>query len=312
MMTTPPAQGGWGLDAVWADDFHHQMRRLLAGDGDGYYRDFTGTTGDIATTARQGWFFTGQYSAHLGSGRGTDPASLHPSQFVVCLQNHDQVGNRALGDRLHHAIDGAAYRAASVLLLTLPHTPLLFMGQEWAAASPFLYFTDHEPELGRLVTAGRRREFQDFAAFADEQAREAIPDPQATGTFLASRLDWTERLAARHAATLALYRAVLAFRRTHLAADSSTSFAIRALDADTILMTRTCRDGRRALVVARLRGSGETHLGDDASPGGPREWAVALTSADWSVDGARPSFSAGRPCVIRFAGPAAVVLTEAR
>lgn len=313
VMTTPPDEGGWGLDAVWADDFHHQMRRLLAGDRDGYYRDFTGTTADIASTVRHGWFFTGQYSEHLHEHRGTDPFGLPPERFIVCLQNHDQVGNRALGDRLHHAVDGAAYRAASVLLLTQPHPPLLFMGQEWAASSPFLYFTDHEPALGRLVTEGRRREFKDFAAFADEGARERIPDPQALDTFLASRLDWTERSAEPHASTLALYRAVIAFRRTELAAESATSFNIRALDDDTIVMRRTCRDGRRALVVVRLRGAGGVDVSDHASIGGSRGWTVALTSADWSDGAFRPAVDdAGATLAVRFHEPAAVIFTEVR
>jgi maltooligosyltrehalose trehalohydrolase len=311
VMTTPPGEGGWGLDAVWADDFHHQMRRLLAGDRDGYYRDFTGTTADVASTVRHGWFFTGQYSEHLQEHRGTDPVGLPPERFVVCLQNHDQVGNRALGDRLHHAVDGAAYRAASVLLLTLPHTPLLFMGQEWAASSPFLYFTDHEPALGRLVTEGRRHEFKDFAAFADERARERIPDPQALDTFLNSRLDWTERSAEPHASTLALYRAVIAFRRTELAAESATSFDIHAPDDDTLVMRRTCRDGRRALVVVRLRGAGDVPLGDHAPIGGARGWTVALTSADWSDGASRPAVDdAGATLAVRFHEPAAVVFTE--
>jgi maltooligosyltrehalose trehalohydrolase len=174
-MVTPRSAGGWGLDAVWADDLHHQFRRLLAGDSDGYYQDFRGTTADIAATIRQGWFFTGQRSTHRGEARGTDPSGLALERFVVCLQNHDQVGNRAFGDRLHHQIGLPAYRAASVLLLTAPETPLLFMGQEWAASTPFLFFTDHPPELGRLVTKGRRREFRRFTAFADPSSRERFP-----------------------------------------------------------------------------------------------------------------------------------------
>jgi maltooligosyltrehalose trehalohydrolase len=112
---------------------------------------------------------------------------------VFFLQNHDQVGNRAFGDRLHHVIDPAAWRAVSALWLLLPETPLLFMGQEWAASAPFLYFTDHGAELGDLVTVGRRREFSRFSAFSDVAVRATIPDPQSESTFRASRLDWNER-----------------------------------------------------------------------------------------------------------------------
>ena len=147
-MVQPEAEGGWGLDAVWADDLHHQLRVGLAGDRDGYYADFTGSLEDVARTIRDGWFFQGQRSGHFGGPRGTDPTGAPPRRFVVCLQNHDQVGNRALGERLHHQVDLAPWRAASALLLLGPETPLLFMGQEWGATSPFLFFTDHNPELG--------------------------------------------------------------------------------------------------------------------------------------------------------------------
>src|SRR5207237_1118648 len=101
----PASEGGWGLDAVWADDLHHELRRHLAGDDEGYYRDYTGSTADVVRTINDGWFYRGQHSAHLDEPRGSDPSGLPPRSFVVCLQNHDQVGNRALGDRLNHTID---------------------------------------------------------------------------------------------------------------------------------------------------------------------------------------------------------------
>ena len=201
------AVGGWGLDGVWADDFHHVMRRLLAGDEHSYYTDFQGTTEELARTIRQGWLFTGQKSQHQGTDRGTDASQVPMRRFVVCLQNHDQIGNRAMGDRLHDAISPDAWRAASAVLLTVPMTPLLFMGQEWSAGTPFPYFTDLEPELGRLVTDGRRREFADFPEFSDESARGRIPDPQSPSTLASGRLNWSERDEPAHAAVFALYRA---------------------------------------------------------------------------------------------------------
>jgi maltooligosyltrehalose trehalohydrolase len=212
-MVTPVKNGGWGLDAVWADDFHHEMRRALAGDADGYYADYSGSTADIAATIRQGWFYTGQYSRCLRAPRGTRPAGIAPQRCIVCLQNHDQIGNRAFGDRLHHRISPAAYRAASALLLLLPETPLLFMGQEWAASSPFLYFTDHHAELGRLVTQGRRREFCSFAAFSNPELLQTIPDPQADATFDSSHVKWSEADTEPHASMVRLYAALLATRR---------------------------------------------------------------------------------------------------
>ena len=130
---------------------------------------------------RQGWLFTGQSSVHLGTHRGTDPSRVAMRRFVICLQNHDQVGNRAMGDRLHSSIPAEAWRAASVVLLTAPMTPLLFMGQEWAADTPFQYFTDLEPGLGQQVTEGRRREFADFPEFSNEAARDRIPESAVAG-----------------------------------------------------------------------------------------------------------------------------------
>ena len=204
----PRAAGGHGLDAVWADDFHHQVRHVTAGDRQGYYRDFVGTHAeDLAATLRQGWFYTGQRSENLGEARGTDPAGLPPERFVFCIQNHDQIGNRPDGARLHHQIEPPLYRAASALLLFAPQLPLLFMGQEWAASAPFQFFTDHNAELGRLVTEGRQREFAGFEGFA------GAPDPQAEATFARSHLDWDERERGDHARTLALYRDLLRLRR---------------------------------------------------------------------------------------------------
>ena len=202
----PTSQGGWNFDGVWADDFHHQMRRYLTGDHDGVFQDFRGTVPDIATTIDRGWLFTGEYSAYREKDRGTDPTGIPPQRFVFCLQNHDRVGNRAGGRRLNHDVDLATYRAATVALLCSPETPMLFMGQEWAASSPFFYFTDHGEELGRLVREGRSREFRKYADFTDPARLATIPDPQAESTFLRSKPDRDERYREPHASTLRLYR----------------------------------------------------------------------------------------------------------
>jgi maltooligosyltrehalose trehalohydrolase len=266
-MVRPELAGGWGLDAVWADDFHHQVRRCLAGDADGYYRDYTGSIADLATTVRDGWFFQGQHSSYLGKPRGTDPTGEPPRRYVVCLQNHDQVGNRALGERLHHQVEPAAWRAASVLLLLVPETPLLFMGQEWAASTPFLYFTDHHDELGRLVTEGRREEFKGFAAFSDPAARERIPDPQAEATFARSRLDWSEPGREPHAAAERLYRALLALRREERPSGVERgALDVAALDEATLAVRLGPRPkvSPRLLLVVRLAGAGEVRVSTSA------------------------------------------------
>jgi len=311
----PPDEGGWGADAVWADDFHHHVRRLAAGDADGYFQDFDGTTPDLADTLRAGWFYRGQHSAYRQAPRGTSPAGIPLERMVVCLQNHDQIGNRAFGDRLHHGIDLALYRALTVVLLTVPETPLLFMGQEWAASTPFQYFTDHRPDLGRLVTEGRRREFARFAAFSDEEAQKKIPDPQAATTYEASRLRWDERDRPPHAGVFALYRALLALRRSHGALGSSHAATAAALDADTLAIVRPAPDGPALVVVARFAGSGVVTLGgQDGMPAG-RRWSTILTSEDAPfVEGTAstpPRIVLNDHPVVSFQRPSAVVLQAA-
>ena len=278
MLLKPEREGGYGLDGIWSDDFHHEMRRALAGDSDGYFQDFDGSAASIAATARQGWFYTGQHSEYFGGPRGSDPAGLELWRFIFFLQNHDQVGNRAFGDRLHHKIDPAAWRAASALLLILPETPLLFMGQEWAATAPFQYFTDHDPELGRLVTEGRRREFSRFAAFADPAMREKIPDPQSESAFFASRLRWEERVREPHASVLRLYRSLLELRRTEpaLRFDADRPAEIVPRENDSVIVGRSASNGDALLAIARLRGAGQVKV----AQGAERFWAPILTTED--------------------------------
>ncbi len=247
-VVTRDDDSAWGFDGVWADDFHHAIRRIVAGDRHGYYADFTGTSSELARTIRQGWLYTGEHSVHHRCPRGTDPSAIPMNRFVACLQNHDQIGNRAVGDRLHHAIDEPTWRALSVVLLTTPMTPLVFMGQEWAASTPFQYFTDLEPWLGRQVTQGRRQEFKDFPEFADAAAREAIPDPQSAATFESSRLCWNELDAPRHARVLELYRGLLRLRRGNPALGASDALAGDAFapDDESIAIVRHGSGGEKS------------------------------------------------------------------
>jgi maltooligosyltrehalose trehalohydrolase len=206
-----------GADGVWADDFHHQVHVLLTRESDGYYGAYDPTVDALARAINQGWTFTGEpYPPWNGKPRGKSARELGvaPENLVYCLQNHDQVGNRALGTRLSDHVGLDLYCAASVLLLFLPATPLVFMGQEWAASSPFLFFSDHEGDLGEAVRKGRREEFKTFAAFADPKTRDKIPDPQSKDTFERSKLAWDERSKEPHARVLATYRTMLALRRS--------------------------------------------------------------------------------------------------
>jgi maltooligosyltrehalose trehalohydrolase len=309
-----PQEDGWGLDAVWADDFHHHVRCRSAGDRDGYYQDYSGSMADLAATLRQGWFYCGQYSEYAGAPRGTSPAGVPLVRMIFCLQNHDQIGNRPFGNRLHHQIDPALFRALSALLLFAPETPLLFMGQEWAASSPFLFFTHHHQELGRLVTEGRRREFSRFQAFADEETRARIPDPQAASTFEGSRLDWDERVLAPHAGMLELYRALLRLRRTEKALKAGTRFDVVALDDDGVALARADASGGALLLVAWLHGSGayEYDRQGPAIPG--HRWTLVLSTdeprfqSSGQTPTGGPGITAHDPLVVKFQAPAAVIL----
>ena len=280
-MLRSPAEGGWGLDGVWADDFHHHVRVMAAGDSHGYYAQYSGDAKDLARTIRHGW--------DPGAG---DAAAIDHEAFVFCIQNHDQIGNRAFGDRLHDAVGVAALRAASALLLLAPATPLIFMGQEWAASSPFQYFTDHGGELGRLVTEGRRREFSAFPDFRERVTE--IPDPQAASTFEASRLRWDELERRPHAGVLNLYRALLSVRRSERLLHPRTF----ALDSTT---TGIQYDG--FALIARLKGDGLVSLGGRFVDG----WETVLTTEDaaFADDGAAPRVEQD---AITFTGPAGVLL----
>ncbi len=249
----PPAgrgdRAGYGLDAVWADDFHHAVHVRLTGERDGYYAAYTGDLAEIARAINEGFIYQGQVSPYTGRPRGTRVTDEPAAAFVFCLQNHDQVGNRAEGERLAVLVDRDAYALASALLLLAPETPLLFMGQEYAATTPFLYFTDHHPELGRRVTEGRRQEFAAFPAFRDPARRARIPDPQDEATFRRSKLDPAER--ARNAAMERLYRDLLTLRREDPVLRRQDRTATRAvpLTDDVLAMHRWQGEAQRLLLV---------------------------------------------------------------
>jgi maltooligosyltrehalose trehalohydrolase len=204
----PPALGGYGLDAQWNDDFHHALHALLTGERDGYYADF-GRIGDVATALTQGYVFAGRYSAFRGRSHGRPPTGVSGSALVGFLQNHDQIGNRAFGERSSQLMTPGQLAIGAALVLTAPSVPMLFQGEEWGASTPFQYFTAHEDaRLAQAVRDGRRREFARFDWSPDE-----VPDPQDEATFLRSRLDWNERTRSPHRELLAWHRDLIALRR---------------------------------------------------------------------------------------------------
>ena len=198
------------FDAQWNDDGHNALHVLLTGETDAYYRDFAAdTTAQLARCLSEGFIYQGQANRH-GDPRGEPSGHLPPSAFVLFLQNHDQIGNRALGERLHQLCSPQALIAATTLLLLSPMIPLVFMGDEVAAEEPFLFFTDHHGELAEAVREGRRNEFADFAAFNDPEQRERIPDPNALTTFQRSIPSFSEN---EHTQ---LYRQLLSLRHQHI------------------------------------------------------------------------------------------------
>jgi maltooligosyltrehalose trehalohydrolase len=216
-----PEQGGYGLDAHWADDFHHALHAFLTGERQGYYRDFGGLE-DLAAALREGYVYQGQYSAFRRRRHGRPPTGVAPHRLVVCSQNHDQVGNRAQGERLSRLLGPLPLRAAAALTLLSPFTPLLFQGEEWGAGTPFLYFTDHtDAALGQAVTEGRRREHAGLGQTAE------VPDPQAEETWRRSQLRWDELKQPEHARMLEWYRSLIALRRAHLVPARDRSPSVR-------------------------------------------------------------------------------------
>lgn len=243
------------MDGIWADDFHHACRVVLTGEQDGYFRAFSPDVAELARTINRGWLYEGQTwpldNEHLQGGkRGQSADGLRAENFVYFIQNHDQIGNRALGDRLPQTAGLEGYLAASALLLFLPMTPLLFQGQEWAASAPFQFFSDHHGELGQLVSQGRLSEFGHFETFQNEELRAKIPDPQAESTFLNSKLNWDEQQSGDHARTLALYRRLLTLRREDPVLRHASRNDLQAGAKGSLLWVRRWHEGQeRALLV---------------------------------------------------------------
>ena len=257
-------------DAQWNDDVHHALHVIATGETDGYYRDYADEPVRLFGRAlAEGFAYQGEASAHRdGELRGTPSAHLPPLAFVNSLQTHDQIGNRAFGERLGALAATAgqedALRALTACVLLAPSPPMLFMGEEWAASTPFLYFCDHRDELGRAVTEGRRAEFGGFARFADPAVREAIPDPNLSATFMQSKLDRREALREPHAGWLALYRKLLGVRHAHLlpwlAEAGSGEYSAPA--TGTLRIQWPLGGGRRWHLLAQLA----AHEGPGAEP----------------------------------------------
>jgi malto-oligosyltrehalose trehalohydrolase len=271
--------------AQWNDDMHHAVHVMLTGEKSGYYGDYQPPLPHLARCLTEGFAFQGQFSSYRGRARGEPSADLPPTSFVGFLQNHDQIGNRALGERMTALAKPEAVRAATAVLLLAPQLPLLFMGQEWAAPEPFLFFSDLGPDVGPLVSEGRRREFARFPEFAHPDARALIPDPQAEATRTRSVLDWTRVRQPPHAEWLAFHRQLLEVRAQEIAPllvgeptpdTDSTPIGETALEARWVFP-----DQRVLRLLANLGSRTVTH------PGPMPHWGRQIyppgpASADWS------------------------------
>ncbi|GAC1607560.1 MAG: hypothetical protein NVS4B10_22670 [Myxococcales bacterium] len=303
LVEAPPR--GLGLAAAWADDFHHALHVALTSEGSGYYEDFAPPACQpleaLATALREGWVFQGQHSAHRKKRPGTPAAHLPGRRFVSCAQNHDQIGNRARCERLSSLTSPGGARIATALVALAPSLPLFFMGEEWGATEPFLYFVSHgDPALVEAVRKGRREEFKAFAEFATVE----VPDPQAEETFARSRLDWSRRDTPAGKAALRWHRALLALRREHpgLRDDSREALAVTTQAQPQALVLRRRAQGKE-LVVAALFAEGEGRV---RLPGERLRVLLDSGSGDFAVPGAVPARLDGDALVL--CGRQAVVL----
>ena len=258
-------EGHHGYQAQWNDDFHHALHLIATGETDGYYADYADRPLDrLGRCLAEGFDYQGECSAFRnGRRRGEPSRDLPPTAFVCFLQNHDQIGNRAFGERIGALVHPIVSQSLVAIVLLAPHPPLLFMGEEFGAGSPFQFFCDFEPGLADAVTRGRRAEFSRFARFADAAPRERIPDPNDAATFERSKLDWEELELPEHAAWLEFYRKLLAIRRREI----TPRLARAPADA-----ARYQRQGERALRVDWLLGDGSrltllANLGDRRGAG---------------------------------------------
>jgi maltooligosyltrehalose trehalohydrolase len=245
------SQGGLGMDAQWSDDFHHSLHTLLTGEKTGYYSDF-GKLCHLAKTLQNGWFYAGQYAQHRQRRHGNSPVDSKPSHFVVCNQNHDQIGNRAVGDRLSTLVDFESLKLAAGVTVLSRFVPLLFMGEEYGETAPFQYFTSHgDPALAEAVSKGRQEEFVAFGWSGK------IPDPQSEATFEASKLHHELAGAGQHLVLHDFYRASLELRR-EMALSTAKVSAITQFDAGNAVMALYESQGHLLAMIFNFHSNAST------------------------------------------------------
>jgi len=246
-LVRPPESGGYGLDALWNDDFHHAAVVSLTGRREAYYTDYNGSVQELISCAKYGYLYQGQWYGWQKKRRGTPGLDLPSRAFISYLENHDQVANSVFGRRLHQLCSPARHRALTMLTLLGPATPMLFQGQEFSSSAPFLYFADHGEGLREPVRRGRREFLSQFASVSDPEVLPALPSPVEEETFRRSKLDFSER--ATHAAAYAFHRDLLALRPTQSAITSPLRVDGAVIAANAFVLRFFSGEGDRLLVV---------------------------------------------------------------
>ncbi|MBL8800087.1 MAG: malto-oligosyltrehalose trehalohydrolase [Planctomycetia bacterium] len=285
-LVRPADQGGYGLDALWNDDFHHSALVALTGHNDAYYTDYHGTPQEFISAAKYGYLYQGQRYSWQKQRRGTPALDLSPANFVAFLENHDQVANSGRGRRAWQQTSPGRYKALTALLLLGPATPMLFQGQEFAASNPFLYFADHNPELAKLVFQGRNDFLKQFRNLKLPDTQATLADPADPNTFERSQLDWSE--AERHGETLALHRDLLRLRREDLVLrQEHPRFDGAVLGPQAFCLRYFGANGEDRLLIVNL--GRDLHLAQAPEPllAPPADalWAVRWSSEDLRYGG---------------------------
>lgn len=309
---TPADAGGWGVDGMWADDFHHTTRVALTGQQEAHFSGYRGTIAEWVDTLGHGWLYRGQEFPVWGRPRGTACEHLPLERFVLCISNHDQVGNRPLGDRLHEGVRPEEYRALSMLFCLLPHTPMLFMGQEWAASAPFPFFTDLPGELGARMGENRRKEFASRNAHYPPDMLAQMPDPKSEATFRRAKLNWDERTVAPHTEILALYRECLRLRGRASVFQSPPRdvWQIAQLGDGTLGLRARDEQGDWLLLSSFAKAEEESlPNGDFLAPRRGRSWTPLLTSDERRFGGGGATVRTA-PESWRIPSPLTVLLRE--
>jgi maltooligosyltrehalose trehalohydrolase len=310
-LARPAEEGGYGIDGLWNDDFHHTARVALTGQRQAYYTDYLGTPQELISTAKWGYLYQGQRYEWQNKRRGTPAFGLKPATFVNYLENHDQISNSGYGLRVHQLSSPGAYRAMTALLLLMPGTPMLFQGQEFAASTPFTFFADHKPDLAPLVRKGRLEFLAQFPSLSSPESRARIPDPCDIKTFEACKLDFSER--DDHNEVYQLHRDLLKLRRTDAGFRDQARVRVdgAVLGPKTFLLRFFSEQGDRLLLVNFDRDLDFNPAPEPLlAPPEKMAWTVLWSSEDPGYGGhGRPPFdSEGRWLI---PSQSAIVLTPA-